>query len=114
MTDAPATIEPEAEACDEIEKHVFDPAEAQLTFATNRNTKRVHVLVPLQPGDEVITEGISYGDLASWFRTRTLCGRVLSWSDMAFIEAFDDERICMACHKKMGEHSDRLFEHAQG
>ena len=91
---------------------LFNPAESEIEFVRNSHTNRVHVSVPLQEGDGLLAEGISYSIFTTWFRVRTLCGQVLSTASMIRTDTFADDLTCMNCHKAMGDHSDRLFEHA--
>jgi hypothetical protein len=96
----------------DIDDIAFDPAESEIEFIARagRNDSSVHVMVPLQDGDQVVG-GVDLGFLATMSRARTLCGRVVAWHDYPGIEAFDDDRTRVPCRKAMGEHSTRLFEH---
>lgn len=90
----------------------FDPETSDISFSRRKSGGKVHVIVPLLVGDDQVGEtGLSLGFFTSVMRIRTLCGRLLSWSDYYGVSAFPDEKLCMACHAVMGEHSDRLFEH---
>lgn len=86
----------------------FDPETSDISFGRYKSGT-VHVMVPLREGDGVVYGPMAF--LSAWFRIRTLCGRILSFEETHAIGAFPDSLICMRCHAKMGEHSDRLFEH---
>jgi hypothetical protein len=94
------------------ESGAFDPATTELEWGRTDGGK-VHVLIPLREGDGKISgTNIDYAELTAWFRLRTLCGQLLAAGSTHRTDAFADDLLCMRCHAGMGEHSDRLFEHA--
>ena len=94
------------------EPEPFDAARSPLDFIAKRTPNRdttVHIRVPLEPSNLFIG-GKENKEGAYLLYTRTLCGRRVLQREYDLTGTFNDERICMRCHKAMGEHAIRIFE----
>jgi hypothetical protein len=96
----------------------------ELEFVQHRDTRTVHVVTPEDPDVEPEV-GTPEGDDAkldvvlSLVRSvkPTICGYVAHvYMDPTrhsdnIIDEFEDELLCGRCHRVLGEHSNRAFEH---
>lgn len=94
----------------------------ELRFVQQRNTSTVHILVPVDPHHDtrhVRTGRVRVVDWMGWLREAryTLCGYRSRASFVAgktsdlYVSEFPDERLCGRCHRSLGPHSARAFEH---
>lgn len=92
----------------------------ELRFVQQRRTGTVHVLVPVNPDTE--PEHVRGRiDWIGWLRDNrpAVCGyraRALFDADAdsdQYVSEFPDSRLCGRCHRALGSHSDRAFEHPQ-
>jgi hypothetical protein len=103
------------------------PDHVEIEFACNNRTRRVHVLPYVPSEDEGGPKSVtmSFGEgLAAMAATpiRTLCGQKLrigmaGSGTMAspgdFTDIFEDDDLCIACVRMLGDQSWRAFEHTR-
>jgi hypothetical protein len=99
----------------------------ELEFVQNRRSGVVHIVVPTLPA-WMREDGPRLADLPErelieslmsllLGKTPTLCGwtakvdRNDAIDTAVSVSRFDDELLCVSCHRALGDHSARAFEH---
>ena len=100
----------------------------ELSFVRHRPTGTVHVVTPADPDVEpeftaaealsVEQAVVAYINLARSLVAPTLCGYDPQvWLDDSgpdeIVETFADGDLCWSCHRALGPHAHRAFEHPQ-
>ena len=98
--------------------------DVELAFVRHRRTGTVHVLWPADPDaepdpPEPAREQVVETDWIGWLRgdLGTLCGYVArehlggQWQGDQRVTVFADELLCARCHRALGPHAARAFEH---
>jgi hypothetical protein len=93
----------------------------ELSFVQHRTSSVVHVIMPTDPDVEYSSEPSDEINWIGWLvgERFTLCGYIarvplggLGEGDK-LVSRFPDDLLCRSCHRVLGPHTARAFEHPQ-